>query len=63
MNVNATDCGNCRYNPGTNTATCSGWRPNGQTCSLSVMSEVCGGMTGDPSESLELLLQGAAYNT
>ena len=57
-NGNVVNCGNCSHNPSTNTATCSGWTPNGQTCSVSVMSVICGGMTGEPSESVDIVLQG-----
>ena len=64
VNAAMIDCGNCSYNLGTNTATCFGWTPNGQTCSVrtaSVLSEVCGGMAGEPSASLDLFLQGENY--
>ena len=59
VNADVANCGNCRYDgTGTNTATCSGWAANGQTCSVSVMSVICGGRTGEPSGSLDFVLQG-----
>ena len=58
MNVGGMSCGSCSYNPGANTATCSGWTINGQACSFSVMSVICGGMTGEPSESVDIVIQG-----
>ena len=53
--ADSADCGTCAVNTGTPSATCTGWTPRGQNCSVRVRAtqDLCGGFLGD---SLPLIL-------
>ena len=53
--ADSADCGTCTVNTGTHSATCTGWTPRGQNCSVRVraLQDLCGGFLGD---SLPLIL-------
>ena len=53
--ADSADCGTCTVNTGTPSATCTGWTPHGQNCSVRVraLQDLCGGFSGD---SLPLII-------
>ena len=64
IDADSADCGTCTVNGGTPSATCTGWTPRGQNCSVRVRvrTEICGGLVGDFSDPLILFLKGTSYN-
>ena len=58
--ADSADCGTCTVNTGTPSATCTGWTPRGQNCSVRVraLQDLCGGVSGVFSVPLILLLKG-----
>ena len=55
IDADSANCGTCTVNTGTPSATCTGWTPRGQNCSVRVraLQDLCGGFRGD---SLPLIL-------
>ena len=47
--ADSADCGTCVVNTGTPSATCTGWTPRGQNCSVRVraLQDLCGGFSGN----------------
>ena len=58
IGADSADCGTCTVNTGTPSATCTGWTPHGQNCSVRVRNVICGGLVGDFSVPLILFLKG-----
>ena len=59
IDADSVDCGTCTVNGGTPSATCTGWSPHGQNCSVRVRMRngICGGLVGDFSDPLILFLK------
>ena len=58
VDVDSANRGTCTVNTDTPSATCTGWAPRGQNCSVRVRNVICGGLVGDFSVPLILYLKG-----
>ena len=62
IDADSADCGTCIVDTGTPSATCTGWTPRGQNCSVRVraLQDLCGGFSGVFSVPLILYLKGSS---